>query len=171
MTALQRCEEVILGQDYQAGKLPESERSLEELLLDYVEGFGRSAASQQAEAATATRLASSFLRRELQPRQILFRADDAADSIFVVARGSLRTCTNREWVGRLGDATALLASPPTLPIGADSWVRSETPPIADFDDFDGEHELVGVGSILNDTAFYARRKCGVNAAAQAGLSF
>ena len=32
------------------------------------------------------------------------------------------------------------------------------------------HELVGVGSILNDTAFYARRKCGVNAAAQAGLS-
>ena len=40
-----------------------------------------------------------------------------------------------------------------------------------FEESACRHELVGVGSILNDTAFYARRKCGVNAAAQAGLSF
>mmetsp|Transcript_46327 Transcript_46327/g.108549 ORF Transcript_46327/g.108549 Transcript_46327/m.108549 type:complete len:824 (-) Transcript_46327:54-2525(-) len=163
--ALQRCEEIILGQ---AAKLIVKERSLEELLLDYVEGFGRT----EAYHATASRLAARFRSRELRPREILFRGEDPADTIYVIARGSLKTSTNREWVDRLGGTAVLLASPQTsLPLGGpggiDTFVRNETPPPAEFDEGEGEYELIGVGSILNDTAFYARRKCGVDAAAQA----
>ncbi|CAJ1397071.1 unnamed protein product [Effrenium voratum] len=160
--AIQHCEDLILAE---AGKLrkPHSggEWPLQDLLLEYVEGFIPDGAKAREAAATA---AKHFERIQLKQSQLLFRSEDPADAIFVVAQGVVGAAYSTTFLGNL----EMLPSPPSSAI-----CRQETPQLeldfpfveevqADGRDFE-EH---GVGAILNDAAFYARRKCGADAVAK-----
>jgi len=160
--ALQKCEEIILTE---AGKLrkdqSDEEWPLDILLLDYVEGFVSDKASATAAAKAA---AQRFERLELKENQVLFRSEDPANAIFVVAKGIVGASSALDFAKQLGNSGALLASPqPThRPSGDDHGEELGFMEESTME----EHDQHGVGAILNDTAFYSRRKCGAEAVAQ-----
>lgn len=169
--ALQRCEEILLTE---AGKLRKAQSNdewpLEVLLLDYVEGFvsNKSRASAAAKAA-----AQRFERIELKQNQVLFRGEDPANAIFVVAKGIVGAQSSLDFAKQLGHVGALLASPqpahrPSSELDGPSPSDHEGLdfPFLEEHSIMQEHDQHGVGAILNDTAFYSRRKCGVDAVAQ-----
>lgn len=164
--ALQQCEEIILSEAGKLRKEQKDEWPLEVLLLDYVEGFvsDKAQASQAAKAAAAR-----FERIELKRNQILFRGDDPANAIFVVAKGIVGASSSLDFAKQLGHFGALLASPqplhrPSTELDAPSDGHEDFPFMEESTM--QEHDQHGVGAILNDTAFFARRKCGAEAAAQ-----
>uniref|UniRef100_A0A7S2GIH8 Cyclic nucleotide-binding domain-containing protein n=1 Tax=Alexandrium andersonii TaxID=327968 RepID=A0A7S2GIH8_9DINO len=202
--ALQHCEEHLLnGAHSPTRRGTPGEQQLDVLLLDYVDGFVSEHRLAAANAAAAQALTSHFQRRRYEPEQLLFRQTEPADAIFVIAAGSVRVSSHRQWTANV--ATGFLPSPTQVPIAALARQRS-----CDSDDENRPHRLssgnraysafslrsqgsgnlrerwstaggsavnttdldeepcerVGVGGILGDTAYFARRQCGCDAAAE-----
>lgn len=168
--ALQHFEEVILEKSLSPSrKKSADEQPLGRLLLEYVDGFS-SMQVAETHAEDAEALAAHFRRIKLAAGGRLFRQEDPADEIFVVAAGSVRISSHREWAANI--TSAFMPSPqpynPTMTreISADSHDASPSGAGEVEDGLDAEH--VGVGGILGDTAYFARRKCGCDAVAEAG---
>eukprot|EP00411_Alexandrium_monilatum_P114803 CAMPEP_0175674584 /NCGR_PEP_ID=MMETSP0097-20121207/21790_1 /TAXON_ID=311494 /ORGANISM="Alexandrium monilatum, Strain CCMP3105" /LENGTH=824 /DNA_ID=CAMNT_0016981273 /DNA_START=21 /DNA_END=2495 /DNA_ORIENTATION=- len=193
--ALQHCEEQLLcGHFSPSRRGGPGEQPLATLLLDYVDGFVSERRLAAASEAAAQRLAGHFQRLCLAPGQPLFRQHEPADAIFVIAAGSVLVSSHREWTANLSESSALLPSPAAPPIAALARQRScdseadrepaTAPPIPPGDCPAGpgplrpsagggcgldaaSAERVGVGGILGDTAYFARRKNGCDAVAEA----
>lgn len=194
--ALIHCEEQLIhgstGGMSPARRGASCEQPLETLLLDYVDGFVSERSVAAANAAAAKALTEYFQRIKLEPMQMLFDQEEPADAIFVIAAGSVRVSSHREWTANM-TSSAPLPSPTDLPIAmlarqssydsldegprvslarSGSFGGAAIPKGSSLGSSFGSHldaessERIGVGGILGDTAYFARRKCGCHAVAE-----
>jgi len=187
--SIQCCEEELLEKLLGKGRRPtlsNTEQTLSTLLLEYVDGFTANSASEAACVQAASRLTKHFKRVQLPPGGVLFYQDDPADQIFVIAKGSLVLASHTQWMEKVHDAflpspqpnMGLYSSPPSS--GASRAMERLISPVDGAGDDptlirssytnhsdDAVIDRVGVGAILGDTAFYARRTHGCDGVAEA----
>ncbi|CAE8735966.1 unnamed protein product [Polarella glacialis] len=139
------------------------ERPLTELLLQYVEGFGHSTGADgrpspsSNDVAAARALVPHFDRLELNVGDYLFRQQDPADALFIVAAGGLRLTCPANYEKSHGTSRAQVA-----------WVDTGHSRERSPSDASEHEEAIGVGAIVGDTAFFACHSCGLDAFAASG---
>ena len=94
--------------------------------------------------------------------RILFRSEDPANAIYVVAQGIIGASSSLDFARQLGEPNALLCSPQPLRRPSDL----DEDEVAFAEEAMHQCDQHGIGAILNDTAYFARRKCGAQAVAQ-----
>jgi SulP family sulfate permease len=175
--AVQHCEEAILAECRTLSRAKsQEEQPLQQLLLDYVDGFLVTSVSIEAAALNARELCAHFDRCVIAPGAFVFRKEELCDAIYVIAAGTLSMYIDQgtrqnDRSGSSNDSPLTLWSPQSKPLQT-----CQTKSALDLDACDKPEQAVdlhapeeslvqstGVGGILGDTAFYARRVYGIDA--------
>lgn len=155
--ALQFCEGYLL-EELHVHPIIDSrgEQPLDKLLLEYIDGFRSNGRSGASDKESAIELSRHFDRIELAAGENLCSKQDAADYIFIVARGSLQVSALHNALrcdGTANTDAGVYRSPGchqgvyTLETGNDGW---------------NPWEIHGVGSIIGDTAYHLGGRIGVD---------
>jgi len=156
--ALQYCEKNFLSElgVQPLSAFPNKESRLDEILLEYVEGFscsGGGGGVTENDRAAAQAITKYFKRIELRNGDCIFKAEDLADAIYVITAGSITVSLGhlRTSIAPYENGFQKIVSPNGIQA---CGAPLRNPP-----------ESVSKGAIIGDTAYYVRRSFGCDAVA------